>query len=235
MTMTLNEHQRKQVEMQLKQHNHPNYETDIVLGSGHMLKNFSVHSKVLRPDKLTTLYLAQWLFFNNGMYLDKTVLDMGSGSGILGVVAGLHGAKKVIFSDLSPAAVENTKENITKFELQDKSSTFHGDLFEKIDEKLDVIIFNHPFFFDSTIEDIVVSGTMLDSGHLIHRFFDDAKNYLNDGGVMIMPYFHLAGEQNDPEVQIKKHPEYDIKIAFRGDIDTPMHKGPASIYIIWVK
>ena len=114
---SLTEKQQRQLEKQLESHRHERYEVDIDLAEGHKLEGFVVHPNVLRPEKMTALYFARWLFYNNGLYLDKNVLDMGSGSGIQGVVMGLYGAKQIIFTDLSLAAVENSKKNIENISL----------------------------------------------------------------------------------------------------------------------
>lgn len=42
---------------------------------------------------------------------DKTVIDMGCGTGILGILAILKGAKSVLAIDIDPVAVENTIDN----------------------------------------------------------------------------------------------------------------------------
>ncbi|MGB0170665.1 MAG: 50S ribosomal protein L11 methyltransferase [Flavobacteriales bacterium] len=42
----------------------------------------------------------------------KTVLDMGCGSGVLGIYAAMRGAAEVVFVDIDPWSVRNTEENI---------------------------------------------------------------------------------------------------------------------------
>lgn len=59
-----------------------------------------------------------------------TVLDIGCGSGILGIVAAKVGAGKVIGSDLDPNAVLVAKENVEKNNVEDVLSIYHGDLTE---------------------------------------------------------------------------------------------------------
>ncbi len=44
-------------------------------------------------------------------FLEKTVLDMGCGTSVLGIYAKLHGATKVVCIDIDPWSVENSKEN----------------------------------------------------------------------------------------------------------------------------
>ncbi len=232
--MDLTKKQKEQVEKQLKEHQHSDYKINIELTEGQILKGFSVHSKVLRPEIMNAMHLARWLFFNNGLYVNKIVIDMGSGTGIQGVVAGLYGAKQVIFSDLSYAAVQNTKENVKIFKLGNKSEVYEGDLFQKIKTKADIIIFNHPFFSTQTMEEDIITKSVNNNGSLIHRFLEDSKKFLTKGGLIVMPYFHLAGEINDPAVQAPKH-GYTVKEISRGNLNTGLQKGETSIYILKLK
>ncbi len=75
---------------------------------------------------------------------DKTVLDLGCGSGILGIAALILGAKHVVFSDIDPIALEVTKENCdinkiesSKYTLLTKEQLDNNDQF-----KPDLIIAN---------------------------------------------------------------------------------------------
>ena len=42
----------------------------------------------------------------------KTVLDMGCGSGVLGIYAAMQGASEVLYVDIDPWSVRNTEENL---------------------------------------------------------------------------------------------------------------------------
>ena len=130
--MKLNIKQQEQLKKQLDEHKHQRYITTIKLNDKNILENYVVFPKVMRPEKMTSLILAKWLTNNKEVYQDKDVLDMGCGSGIQGIVMGINGAKRIIFSDLSHSAIENTKENIVGFNLKDKSEVCEGDLFENI-------------------------------------------------------------------------------------------------------
>lgn len=233
--MLLNTKQQRQVELQIAAHKHNKYVTDLELTKGVTLAKFTVFPKVLRPEIMSALQLAQWLYFNNGLYLHKTVIDMGCGSGIQGIVAGLYGASSILFSDISLDAVSNTKQNIKQYRLEAKSKVVLGDLFESIRDKVDLVIFNHPFFSDGPMEEqISIPPENLNRGQLIHRFLDDAKNFLLPSGKIAMPYYHLAGTINDPGVQAIKH-GYTIDKRWHMSITTGIQRGLHSIYVLTLK
>lgn len=232
--MFLNAEQKQQVKKQVLAHKHSAYKVDIPLAEEVILKDFIVLPKILRPEVMSALQLAQWLYFNNGVYLHKKVIDMGCGSGIQGIVAGLYGASNVIFSDISLDAVSNTKQNIQQYHLETKSKAVLGNLFESIREKVDVVIFNHPFFSDGPMEEqISIPPENLNRGELIHRFLSDAKKFLSPGGKIIMPYYHLAGTINDPGIQAIKH-SYIIDRRWHMNITTGVQSGLHSIYVLTV-
>lgn len=57
----------------------------------------------------TTHMMVQWLLETDTT--DKTVLDMGCGTGLLGIVAGIRGAKSVHGIDIDTWCIDNTLEN----------------------------------------------------------------------------------------------------------------------------
>jgi methylase of polypeptide subunit release factors len=224
--MTLNKIQQAQIKKQLAEHQHNRYEVNINLGDNLTLNNFAVYENVLRPEKMVALNLARYIFINGGLE-NKTVIDIGCGSGIQGIVAGLLGAKKIILSDISKHALENTTENICKFNLQNKAIILESDLFHNIDNKADVIIFNHPFFPSKPIESIPISSAMLDDGFLLERFLTEARKYLLPKGKIIMPYFHLAGETNNPIIQGPKY-GYATIVKFKLESENTVYFQPKS-------
>ena len=164
-----------QIKKQVAAHQHKNYEVDIKLTDGAVLKNFAVHKNVLRPEVMSSLYLARFLFFNRHLYEGKRVLDMGCGSGIQGVVMGLYGAKSVTFSDIAIEAIENTKENVLKYGLRQKSDWVKSDLFVNLQNKyFDLIAFNHPFFSELSLKGEKVDDAMIQPSDLLSRFFTAA-------------------------------------------------------------
>lgn len=230
--MYLNEEQIAQVELQARAHLHNTYVTNIHLTEGEELQNFSVFQHVLRPELMSAITLARWLYFNNGLYRNKVVIDMGCGSGIQGITAGLYGAKKVLSTDIEPAAVANTQENVKVYNLEHICLVRQGNLFDTVPEKADIIIFNHPFFSDGTMKEQIQNPKQsLQRGTLIHVFLEQATNHILPGGCVVMPYYHLAGEVNDPGVQAPKH-GYAVEDAWHGILRTCLQKGSHSIYIL---
>ena len=96
----------------------------------------------------------------------KTVLDIGSGSGILSILASKLGAKKVDACDIDPIAIESAKENI-KINKTDNVSVFYSDLLSEVDGKYDMI-------FANILAEIIVI------------LLDDVDDYLNDEGILIL-------------------------------------------------
>jgi len=228
--MTLTPEQFDLTQKRIVEHQHERYEVDIQLNREIVLNNFIVFPNVLRPEITSGLYFAKYLSGESEIFKNKSVLDMGCGSGIQGVVAGLSGANKIVFSDIAEAAVENTKENVDKFNIKEKSFVIQGDLFREINGQFDIILFNHPFFAESPNKEIPFTIAMYDNGSLIHRFLDEAKDYLNEGGFILMPFFHFAGDVNNPEKQALAH-GYSVEVEHEMELnDENIQKGQFSVY-----
>lgn len=224
----LEEPQQEHVLNQLAGHTHERYTTDIKLSEVLTLHGFAVHEHVLRPDMMTSLFLARHLHERSDLYDGKKVIDMGCGSGIQGVVMGFSGAKEVILADIDEEAVTNAQENVDRFELGDMAKVVRSDLFSDVNTKADVIVFNHPFFAAQPIKNIGVSRAMLDDGGLIRRFFNDAKSHLNKDGIIIMPYYLLAGHMNNPQLQAPSNGFAAVEAA-REDVTTGLQQGSITI------
>ena len=71
----------------------------------------------------------------------KEVLDMGTGSGLIAIFFALKD-RKVTASDISQEAIEVASENAEN--LNAKIKFVESNLFDKIDDKFDLILFNPP-------------------------------------------------------------------------------------------
>jgi len=77
-------------------------------------------------------------------YLNKGdhIYDIGCGSGILSIVAAKIGAERVVAVDIDPVCVEVSKENIQLNGVEDRVEVFKGDLFEVLEDRVDLIVSN---------------------------------------------------------------------------------------------
>lgn len=115
---------------------------------------------------------------------NKTVLEIGTGSGIVALFAAQL-AKSVIAVDINPNAVKCAKENAARNKI--KNIKFKkSDLFKNISEKFDIIIFNPPYLPDEPItQDIALDGGP-DGRKVIERFLICAPKFLNPKGKILL-------------------------------------------------
>jgi methylase of polypeptide subunit release factors len=173
----------------------------IPLDSGIEIKGLEIHPGVLRP--MSSKRLAAFLYRNREMVKSKEVIDIGSGCGLQGMVAALYGASRVILSDLTYEAWQNTVENVSRFNLEEKCQIRRGDLFENISESGDIVIFAQPYFPGTPDPQYPFTYGMLNEGELIHRFLEQAKAHVRER--ILMAYLDLAGDVNNPKIQAPKH------------------------------
>ena len=93
----------------------------------------------VHPPGESSLELARYLFSVRG----KSVLDLGCGTGLFGIVASKLGAREVFATDVNPAATECTRRNALRNKAQVAVRT--GDLFDPVrGQKFDLIVTNPP-------------------------------------------------------------------------------------------
>ena len=117
----------------------------------------------------------------------KHVLDMGTGSGIIGMCAASGGAT-VLGIDLNPAAVECARKNITANGLQDNMKVVASDLFDQLpeDTKFDLILWNPPFY-SSRPDSVSALAWRTGEGYdVIRRFAEKSASHLNEDGSVIL-------------------------------------------------
>jgi len=76
------------------------------------------------------------------VHKNNTVLDVGCGSGILGIIAAKYGASHVKGIDIDINAIKIAKENIVHNSVQDIVEIREGDLLEQVSETYDVVVAN---------------------------------------------------------------------------------------------
>jgi release factor glutamine methyltransferase len=128
---------------------------------------------------------------------DEWVLDMGTGCGILGILAAKK-ASAVVVVDVNPYAVRCAKENAELNNVRSKTAFVQGDLFTPLSEKakFDVIFFNAPYLptenaeSDSWLERAWKGGTT--GRQVIDRFISEAPQHLEQTGRIFIMQSTLA-------------------------------------------
>jgi release factor glutamine methyltransferase len=127
----------------------------------------------------------------------ERVLDMGTGSGILAILAATS-AESVVGVDINPHAIRYAKKNARINNLQDKIFFVQGDLFGWLNPKtlFDVILFNAPYLpvencsQNSWIERAWSGGSV--GRQVIDRFVSEASNHLKPTGRVLLTQSTLA-------------------------------------------
>lgn len=73
---------------------------------------------------------------------EQSFMDVGCGSGILSIAAGLCGCRKICGFDIDPDAVRVAKENVEQNGMSEFVEIFQGDVTEGVQQKADVIAAN---------------------------------------------------------------------------------------------
>lgn len=118
-----------------------------------------------------------------------TVVDIGTGSGVLSIGAAMLGAKSVHALDLDEVAVRSAKENIELNKVADTVSVFHGNLLDTVKEPADVVVANIlaeiiMSFTDDAFTIVKPGGLYVTSG-IIGAKRDDVKVALEASGFVI--------------------------------------------------
>lgn len=114
---------------------------------------------------------------------NEEVLDVGTGSGVLAILAAYTGAKKVVALDNNPQAVKNAQINTVRHGFSEVIDIRLSDVFSALKRKemFDVIIANLPFRNLPAID--AVQRASWDEGLRVHsRFFTHVKDHLKKNG-----------------------------------------------------
>jgi len=147
---------------------------------------FEVAKGVYTPAEDSFL-LAENLIFNN----DDLVMDVGTGCGIIAVVAAKK-AKKVIATDINPLAVQCARQNAILNNVGNKVEVRYGDLFDPLNpgEKFNGIFFNAPYLPSEPWEELDLASQAWAGGktgrNTIDRFIREAPGCSSDEGRILL-------------------------------------------------
>jgi len=171
-------------------------------------------AQVYKPAEDSLLAIKAIKGLNNLRKQD--ILDIGAGSGILGLYAAtLFHAKKLVMSDINKRACKLAEKNymLNKDKLNGTDVTIlKSDLFENIKGRYDLIIFNAPYLRGSIDAHLPIIERAWNGGptgiEIALRFLNEASTHLKKNGVIIL----LASSLSDVDMLRKKIDELGYRI-----------------------
>jgi SAM-dependent methyltransferase len=146
-------------------------------------------------------------------FVNKRVLEIGTGSGIIALYAAQLGASMVVATDISEVALACTAQNAKTLGLSARVETRLVPLDDmsaysviKPDEQFDLIISNPPYALDM---DVKVTTAVTDSGVLGFSLVRGLNQHLAPGGAAMLLYGSLFYHQ--VMVKFARHEGYDVR------------------------
>lgn len=190
--------------------------------SQHVLSTFrynglavEIDPGVFQPNKTTELLLeAAFKYPLEG----KSALDLGCGSGVVGMSAKKIGkVAKIHGSDISLKAIENARRNAARLGLE--VDYRQGNLFEPWNgQKFDVILNDVSGVAESIAKlspwypPEIPCNAGLDGSYWTTRVLASARQYLNPGGLLFFPTVSLSNEEKILEVARSNFPRVECLI-----------------------
>ncbi|MED9969686.1 MAG: 50S ribosomal protein L11 methyltransferase [Ruminococcus sp.] len=97
------------------------------------------------------------------------VLDVGCGSGILGIAALLSGANKAVGVDIDEVAVRTTRSNAALNNIEDRFTAIYGSFTEKVEGKFNLVLAN------------IVADAIIYLSKGVRDFMEDDAVYIMSG------------------------------------------------------
>ncbi len=194
---------------------------------------FKIDARALIP-RPETEELAEF-FLKRDLPADLQILDMGCGSGVLGLtLAAARPGWNVTLADVSPDALALARENATELDIPN-SAFIQSDLFSAIDGLYDGIVANLPYVPENdraTLTREVMHDPPLalfsgpDGLDLIRRFIPEAFHRLNPGGWLVLEIGHDQASQVAGILQSSSFTAIDVKTDLSGVARFPFARRP---------
>ena len=156
---------------------------------------YYVDSNVLIPQPDTEILVEEVLDILKRNSKKKTVLDLCTGSGAIGISIAKFSKCSVTVSDISKNALEVAKKNATSNGVIDRCNFVLSDMFENIEGRFDIIVSNPPYIKTKVIDtlDKEVQNEphlALDGGEDGLNFYriivENAYKHLNEDGILAL-------------------------------------------------
>lgn len=143
--------------------------------------SFVAHAGVFTPKYFPGVEMYnRWLRPGPG----ADVLEIGTGTGVVAVFAALAGARRVVATDVNPAAVANARVNVARHGLEGRVDVRHGDVFDPIrpDERFDLVFWSFPWLWvESDVQLTDLQKACVDPG------YQAARRYITQGTRLLAP------------------------------------------------
>jgi release factor glutamine methyltransferase len=178
---------------------------------------FGVWKDVYEPAEDSFLF-AENLTTRDGDF----VLDIGTGCGILSVVAAARAAC-VVATDVNPYAIRCARENAKLNGVIDRMLFVQGDLFEPLttEAKFDLILFNAPYLPVDDVDGCSWLGRAWSGGtagrQVLDRFICESPRHLGQDGQILL----MQSTLSDIDGTVLKLKEHGLKVKIVAECALP--------------
>ncbi|MCL5730108.1 MAG: methyltransferase [Candidatus Pacearchaeota archaeon] len=129
-----------------------------------------------------SLFLSKFLKKEIVKIKPKKILDMGSGSGIQAKTCIKSGIKpkQITLADINKSAIDILRKRFPD------SKVISSDLFGKIKERYDLIVFNPPYLPENEFDREQDTTGGKNGSEVINRFLEQAKDHLLPEGIILI-------------------------------------------------